>query len=171
MPEILQQPQSPDEIARIAGRSIYGTSVGLLRRVELYRLGNAWGFKFPVGATKDYMLPFFIDLESKGIDPLRPPKGNLDTLVKARACEFTSENHSETPPPEEQTENKTATVMPAPKSSFEEKLEKSPMHEIRKLCKLRGVAFTPRDRKQDLIARIVAASEGNDLEQDAPTGC
>ena len=171
MPVILQYPENPDQIARLAGKSIYDTSVGLLRRAELYRLGNAWGAKFPVGATKDYMLPFFKDLEAKGVNPLRPPtEKSLDALVKERSCEFDGTNHAEVAPPEEQNVNSSVFV-PPPKSEFETKLEGLHMGDIRKMCKLRGILQTNKDRKQDLIARIIAASEGNDLEQDIPSGC
>lgn len=95
MPEIMQQPDSPDALARRAGRDLYETPVGILRRAELWRLGNAWGLKFPIGASKDYMLPFFKQMEAEGKNPLRPPGGNLDELVRTHDVTHSDEDHSE----------------------------------------------------------------------------
>jgi hypothetical protein len=154
MPEILQQPQNPDEMARLAGKQLYECSVGMLRRVELWRLGNAWGMNFPVGATKDYMLPFFKQMEAEGKNPLRPPNANLDTLVKTHEVVHSAENHSETPPPEINPD----VILPEPKTDFELKLETAHMSKIRKICAMRGINYSSKDRKLDLIARIMAAT-------------
>lgn len=161
MAVILQDPQNPDHLSRLAGKTIYDTPVGCLRRYELYRLGNAWGMNFPSGATKDYMLPFFKQLESEGKNPLRPPAGNLDELVRRREVTFSPENHSETASEEDVAPQ--PVIEPAPKSDFEAKLEAMHMGPIRRLCRLRGIPQTNKDRKQDLVARIVAAAndEGN----------
>jgi hypothetical protein len=152
---IVQQPQNPDEMARLAGKELYECSVGMLRRVELWRLGNAWGMNFPAGATKDFMLPFFKQLEAEGKNPLRPPNANLDTLVKTREVAHSEENHSETPPPEIHHPD---VIQPALKTDFELKLEAARMSEIRKICAMRGIAWSTKDRKLDLIARIMAAT-------------
>lgn len=158
MPDILEQPRNPDEMARLAGKDLYECSVGMLRRVELWRLGNAWGMNFPAGATKDHMLPFFKQLEAEGKNPLRPPNANLDTLVKTREVVHSEVNHSETPPPEIPEIHHPDVIQPALKSDFELKLEASRMSDIRKICSMRGIPFSSKDRKLDLIARIMAAT-------------
>lgn len=172
MPQILQQPQNADEVARLAGRDIYETPVGMLRRAELWRLGNAWGFKFPNGASKDFMLPFFKQLEAEGKNPLRPPGANLDTLVKARAVEHSEVNHAETAEEEElpsiTTAVREAIIKPEPKSDFALKLEKMPMGDLKKLCRLRGIEQSNRDRKHDLVSRILDASKGHDKDVENP---
>lgn len=157
MPEIMQEPQSPEEVARLAGKDIYGTSVGILRRVELWRLGNAWGLKFPVGASKDYMIPFFKQLEAEGKNPLRPPvDGNLDEIVSKRDVKFSAENHSE------RGDDPYALIPPEPMSDFEKSLAKLHHGQLKKICKLRGIKHARTDRKQDIIARIV--SEGTSFD-------
>ncbi|HEY6019653.1 MAG TPA: hypothetical protein VIY48_07060 [Candidatus Paceibacterota bacterium] len=171
MPAIMQQPSEPDDLARKAGRDIYGTVVGMLRRVELWRLGNAWGMKFPDGASKDYMLPFFKQLEAEGKNPLRPPvNGTLDQIVKAREVEHSDERHSSVVPPEEEEQkvNETApeptieqlltpdTIQPNPVGEFEKKLLATPYGQLKKICKLRGVLHYRTDKKPTLVARIMA---------------
>lgn len=148
--KIMQQPMDPSDLARLAGKDIYGTSVGMLRRSELWRLGNAWGMNFPVGASKDYMIPYFQRLEAEGKNPLRPPGNqNLDTLVKERVVLHSEENHSELAIPEE--------LEPA-KDDFALKLEKLPQAQLKKICKLRGIEQSRNDTKQKLIEKIIAAS-------------
>lgn len=161
----MSQLESPDQQARRAGKMLYGTAVGSLRRVELYRLGNAWGATFPVGATKDFMIPFFQNLEAAGKDPFKPPHP-----VPLKAS-HSAENHGEvsvelgvdivTP---ETNILGVDTITPAPKSEFEAKLEALHHCKLKKICKDRGISQTNKDRKQDLIARIVAASEGQSVK-------
>ena len=162
--EIMQQPQNPDDISRQAGRDLYGTPVGILRRAELYRLGNAWGFEFPVGASKDFMLPFFMQLEADGKNPLKPPGGTLDQICKAREVKFNGETHAE------REEDPYGLIKPEETSKFEAGLQALHMSKIRKICKLRGIPQTIRDRKQDLIARIVDTSGGNSFGDDITDG-
>ena len=158
-PTQVTEPQEPDTLARIAGKDIYGTVVGSLRRVELWRLGNLWGLNFPVGASKDYMLPFFMRLEAEGKNPLRPPGVTISSTgdLRSRDVKF-SGTHVESAPAD--------FIAPQPVSDFEAKLAKLHHGQLKKICKMRGIPQTQRDRKDDLIARIVAASEGNNLEQD-----
>ena len=157
MPEILQQPGSPDELARRAGKDIYGTVVGMLRRVELFRLGNAWGMNFPAGASKDYMLPFFKQLEAEGKNPLRPPAGNLDEVVRAREVTHNSENHSERAEEEDVPPlSAPDEIKPAPVSDFEMTLLRTPHAQLKKMCKLRGIQQERNDSKKTLVARIMA---------------
>lgn len=157
-------PLEPDTLARIAGKDIYGTSVGTLRRVELWRLGNVWGMQFPVGATKDYMLPFFKQLEAEGKNPLQPPGVTLtDTgQLRTRDVSFSKESHVE------DTDEVGLIVKPAPVGEFEAKLNELSRYQLKKVCKMRGIPQELTDKKQDLIARILAASEGGTLEQDTP---
>lgn len=173
MPQIMQQPQNPDEISRRAGLDIYECSVGMLRRAELWRLGNAWGMKFPVGASKDFMLPFFKQLEANGKNPLRPPQGNLDALVKTHECEFSSEIHAETVEEENKPGTDVLVMDPTdniptvlgldgkpekPQITFKERLEILPHGQLKKICKLRGIPQGRQDKKKDLIASILAAA-------------
>lgn len=183
-PEVEAQLQNPNDLARIAGKDIYGTSVGALRRTELYRLGNAWGMNFPVGASKDYMLPFFKELEARGKNPLRPPTGGtLDEVVKRREATFDGTHVDDEVVPAQGLEPQfpesksgvlpldeagEGVIAPQSKSEFEQRLEGLHHGQLKKICKMRGIEQSSRDRKPDLIARIVAASEGNDFEQDLP---
>jgi hypothetical protein len=157
MPQQLTDPQDPDEIARIAGKDIYGTRVGVLRRTELFRLGNLWGMNFPIGASKDFMLPFFQRLESEGKNPLHPPSGAIQQTAELRKREvtFSEQSHIE--------------VVPIVEDDFEARLKALPHGQLKKMCKLRGITHYARDKKPDLIARILAASEGTS-EQDTPSG-
>lgn len=189
MPEIMQQPRSPEELARIAGKELYGTPVGMLRRAELWRLGNAWGMKFPDGASKDFMLPFFKQLEAEGKNPLNPP-GGLDAAVRKREVEHSGDKHGEfyadlrdgaiaihpvdgkkyrvyggryaelvdeLPPPIAPAPDE---IKPAPISDFEMQLLKTSRAQLKKMCKLRGIAQGRDDTKVTLVARIMAASQG-----------
>lgn len=161
MPEIMQQPRSPDELARLAGKELYGTSVGMLRRAELWRLGNAWGMKFPDGCSKDYMLPFFKQLEAEGKNPLRPPMGTLDTVTSARAVEHSGETHGEMVKEEEEVPlaiEPPDVLKPQPVTDFETKLLHLPHAQLKKMCKLKGIPQERNARKIDLIAAIIAAS-------------
>lgn len=178
MPVVMQHPEEPDMLARKAGKDIYGTSAGMLRRTELYRLGNAWGFKFPAGATKDFMLPYFQQLEAEGKDPLRPPGGKpLHEIVSAREVQFDGTNVAENDLQEraemdaEQNGNEftEGLVKPAFKSKLELELEKAKIWEVRKLCKKRGLAYSTKDKKIDLIARIMD-SIGDQNGEDAFAG-
>jgi hypothetical protein len=171
----MTDPAEPDTQARIAGRDLYGTIVGSLRRVELWRLANLWGMQFPAGASKDYMLPFFMQLEAEGKNPLRPPGMVVETTadLRSRNVKFAPQNHAEFemvvahPDTGEPVAVKDGLlVQPNPKSDFEAKLEKLHHGQLKKICKMRGIPQTVKDRKADLIARIVAASEGIDFEQD-----
>lgn len=179
MPEVMQHPEEPEMLSRKAGRDIYGTSAGMLRRTELFRLGNAWGFKFPAGATKDFMLPYFQQLEADGKDPLRPP-GNktLNEIVTSREVEFDGTNVAENDLAEralEKEEHKAnvfeeALVKPnLGPDEFELKLQKARIWEVRKLCKERGIAYSTRDRKVDLVARIMDTI-GDRNDEDSSTG-
>ena len=161
------EPQDPQDIARIAGKDIYGTSVGMLRRVELWRLGNAWGMEFPIGASKDYMIPFFMRLESEGKNPLRPPGQNLDALVKQRAVVFSDGTHAETQDPFEVVKVQD-TITPEPVSDIEEKLQKAHMGQLKKICKMRGLPNHFKDRKKDLVARIVASMKDEKVDENTP---
>jgi len=166
--QIMQYPDDPDKLAREAGKKIYGTVVGCLRRHELYRLGNAWGHKFPVGATKDFMIPFFIQLEANGKDPFRPPQ-----VVPTRP-EHSDESHADriqknaSLPKESQVDALKAFSKEAEKEvSLEERVGSMKFYELRKLCKARGIPQTPKDRKVDLVARVLDYANGGDhLVQD-----
>lgn len=168
MVEILQQPESPEKLAREAGKKIYGTVVGCLRRSELSRLGNAWGIKFPVGATKDYMLPYFKQLEAEGKDPFRPPHA-----VPARGI-HSQETHVEETKEVELNDYKPVSVEPdisqvevSPEPDpFAAKLAELKFSELRKLAKARGIPQTNTDRKVDLVARIADAAKEGENEQD-----
>lgn len=154
MAKVMQQPMDPSDLARLAGKDIYGSTVGMLRRTELWRLGNAWGLNFPAGASKDYMIPFFQRLEAEGKNPLRPPGNkNLDVLVKERVVVHSDENHSEMAEPE-------PLVEPAKpvEDDLTLKLEKLPQAQLKKIAKLRGVEQSRNDTKQSLIAKIIATS-------------
>lgn len=157
MAEIMQQPQNPDDLARLAGKQMYGTPVGMLRRVELFRLGNAWGHKFPDGATKDSMLPFFKELEAQGKNPLAPPTGSLDQVVKTREVEHEGkpayETVEELAPLEVPDE-----IKPAPVSDFEMKLLNTPHAQLKKICKMKGIRQERNDSSKTLVARIMAAA-------------
>lgn len=160
MPEVMQQPRDPEYLAREAGKNIYGTSVGMLRRAELWRLGNAWGMKFPDGCSKDFMLPFFKQLEAEGKDPLRPPSGSLMAVVTSREVQHSEENHAEVPTPEELLEVAAKyatpdTITPAPISEFEEKLRKTPHGLLKKMCKERGIKQERTDSTATLVQRIL----------------
>lgn len=159
----LTDPQEPDTMARIAGKDLYGTIVGTLRRVELWRLANAWGMEFPAGATKDYMLPFFMRLEAEGKNPLKPPGMVItDTAqLRQREVKFTAENHAE-----KDSDPLPEVVQPKPISDYEKELMAAPMGQLKKICKMRGITQSPRDRKADLVARIIATIEGQPSEQD-----
>lgn len=158
MAEIMQQPMDPSDLARLAGKDIYGTSVGMLRRTELWRLGNAWGLEFPNGASKDYMIPFFQRLEAEGKNPLRPP-GNksLDEIVKGRVVVHSDENHATT------DLEPLEPIKAAPEAKPDEfalRLEKQSQAQLKKIAKLRGITQSRSDSKAELIAKIVAASSG-----------
>ena len=158
-PTQVTEPQEPDTLARIAGRDIYGSTVGALRRVELWKLGNLWGMEFPVGASKDYMLPFFMRLEAEGKNPLRPPGAVINSTgdLRSRGVKYVG-THTEQMPAD--------FIEPEPVSEFEAKLNKLHHGQLKKMCKMRGIPQTVQDRKVDLVARILAASEGNQIEQD-----
>lgn len=158
-PQIMSQPQSPDELARLAGRDLYECSVGMLRRSELWRLGNAWGLNFPVGCSKDYMIPYFKQLEADGKDPLRPPGKRLDDVVHAREVEHSTETHAER---EEDPYGLVAPKEEAPSlAALKEQMSKMHVGKVRKLCKEHGLPQDIHDRKQDLIARIIDKLEGH----------
>jgi len=159
MPQIEQYPQNPDEVSRLAGKDIYECSVGVLRRAELWRLGNAWGLTFPVGCSKDYMLPFFKQLEAEGKNPLRPPGKHLDALVKDRAVEHSKETHAE-------RDDVDAVLKPRETPQITADLAKLPIGKIRKLCKEYGLSQTIHDRKKDLIARLLDKIEGPNSGND-----
>jgi len=163
----LTEPQEPDTLARIAGKDIYGTTVGALRRVELWRLGNAWGMNFPVGATKDFMLPFFMRLEAEGKNPMRPPGMVIEHTgqLRSRDVVFSEQNHTEN---SEESEEEVPPVVPSPSSEFEAMLLSSQMWRLRKLCKMRGIKHSPKDCKADLVNRIMATIGDQNIEQDTP---
>lgn len=158
-PTQVTDPQEPDTVARIAGKDIYGTTVGALRRIELWKLGNCWGMEFPVGASKDYMLPFFMRLEAEGKNPMKPPGVVINSTgdLRSRDIKYTG-THVEKVPAD--------FIQPAPMSEFEAKLHKLHHGQLKKMCKMRGIPQTVQDRKVDLIARIIAATEGNEIDQD-----
>ena len=158
-PTQVTDPQEPDTLARIAGKEIYGSTVGALRRVELWKLGNLWGMEFPVGASKDYMLPFFQRLEAEGKNPLRPPGVVIESTGDLRSRDIKYAGSHVEPMPAD-------FIQPEPMSEFEAKLNKLHHGQLKKMCKMRGIPQTVQDRKADLIARIIAASEGNKIEQD-----
>ena len=173
----LTDPQAPDLQARIAGRDIYGTTVGALRRVELWRLANLWGTEFPAGASKDYMLPFFKQLEAEGKNPMRPPGMVVETTadLRSRDVKFAPQNHAEIdmvvlhPDTGEPVAIRDGLlVQPNPKSDFEVRLEGLHHGQLKKICRMRGIPQTQKDRKTDLIARIVAASEGTNFGENTP---
>lgn len=151
MPERLSDPQEPDLLARQAGKDLYNSKVGVLRRVELWRLGNLWGLNFPVGASKDFMLPFFQQLEAEGKDPLRPPSGAVHGTadLRTRDVKYSDQSHIEKVPDT---------------TDFEQRLMAQPMHQLKKICKLRGIPQSPKDLKVALVKRIIEASEGNDQD-------
>ena len=159
MAKVMQQPMDPSDLARLAGKDIYGSTVGMLRRTELWRLGNAWGLNFPAGASKDYMIPFFQRLEAEGKNPLRPPGGqNLDTLVKERVVLHSEENHSEMADPVSLEPPVSAAAEKPESNEFALKLERLPQAQLKKIAKLRGVEQSRNDTKQSLIAKIIATS-------------
>lgn len=162
----MSDPENPDIIARRAGQDLYGSKVGALRRAELWRLGNAWGAKFPEGATKDFMLPFFQQLEAEGKNPLRPPQGNLDEIVKTRAVEHSGASHAELAPEED---NKLISELEPPKSEFQQKLEALPFWKVRNFAHRRRIPQTPKDTKIALIARIMTYVKEQNLEGVDPT--
>lgn len=157
-------PQEPDTLARIAGKDMYGTAVGSLRRVELWRLGNLWGMKFPVGASKDFMLPFFMQLEAEGKNPMQPPGMRLEHTAQLRSRNVSySGSHVEVfgeKPPEIREQDTD--------ESFQEKLMKHHMWQLKKICKLRGIHQTNKDTKKELVARILSVSGDQSIEQDSP---
>ena len=179
MPEVMQQPEDPDQISRKAGKDLYGTSVGMLRRVELWRLGNAWGFKFPVGASKDYMLPFFMQLESEGKNPFVPPNGQrLDDIARSREVEHSGDTKAEDDSKEraEMEAEAVAPITPSPdviqpreKTDFEVSLEKATMQKVRALCKLRDIPYSTRDKKIALIDHIME-NIGGSFVKDSTRG-
>lgn len=160
MPVVMQQPDDPDSLSRRAGKDIYGTSVGMLRRVELWRLGNAWGMNFPAGATKDFMLPFFKQIEADGKNPFFPPNGgNLDQLVKARDVVHSDEDHTEKieiPEDEVPEIPVPKELKPEPVDDFQMMLLRTSHAQLKKMCKLRGIEQKRNDSKQTLVARIMA---------------
>lgn len=154
--EKMSDPVEPDTLARQAGKDMYGSVVGTLRRVELWRLGNAWGLQFPVGASKDYMLPFFKEIEGRGENPLRPPGRVIHDTGQLRTRDTVFSGPS-------QAEN---ADMP-PVSDFVAKLEKMMMGDLKKLCRERGIYQHRTMKKPEIIARIVAAIEDNPVEQNS----
>lgn len=186
MIQIMQYPTAPDLIARKAGKTMYGTAVGSLRRNELYRLGNAWGAKFPVGATKDFMIPFFTQLESQGKDPFKPPyaspqtarhselthieRGDQDVMLGGEMVHSASSELSPAMAPQPDPiapQSAPDVILPTPMGDFETKLNALPHGKLKKLCFERKIPQSNKDRKQELIARIVAASEAPDVK-DVP---
>ncbi len=106
------------------------------------------------------MLPFFMRLEAEGKDPLRPPGVTIASTgdLRTREVTYSDQSHIERAPAD--------FIAPEAKSEFEAKLEKLHHSQLKKICKLRGVPQERSDRKQDLVAKIVAASGGTDFEQD-----
>jgi len=171
MQEVMQQPEDPDSLSRKAGKDLYGTAVGMLRRVELWRLGNAWGFEFPNGASKDFMLPFFMQLESEGKNPFQPPNGKtLDEIARTREVSHKGKSVAENDSRERalEAEGKPMldkvvepitpspdVIQPREKTEFEVSLEKAPMQKVRALCKLRDIPYSTKDKKVVLIDRIM----------------
>lgn len=166
MPEVMQQPEDPEQLSRKAGKDIYGTSVGMLRRSELWRLGNAWGMEFPIGASKDFMLPFFMQLESEGKNPFQPPNGKtVDEIARTREVIHSGKSKAENDAKERAemaTGQAPAPITPSPdailpreKTEFEVSLEKATMQKVRALCKLRDIPYSTKDKKTVLIERIM----------------
>lgn len=140
----------------------------MLRRAELWRLGNAWGFNFPVGCSKDYMLPFFKQLEADGKNPLRPPGRRLDEVCRGREVEHSGETHAER---EEDPYGLLAPKEEAPVlAELKERLTKMHVGKVRKLCKEYGLPQDIHDRKQDLIARIIDKLEGQEGDNTTDGG-
>lgn len=157
----MSDPENPDMVARKAGQDLYGSKVGALRRSELWRLGNAWGAKFPEGATKDFMLPFFQQLEAEGKNPMRPPGGSpLETVIRAREVEHSGPSHAELAPEDE----KLITELEPPKSEFQTKLEALPFWKVRNFAHRRAIPQKPKDTKIMLIARIMSYVKEKNLE-------
>lgn len=154
MPTKMTDPEEPDTLARRAGLDIYGSRVGALRRVELWRLGNLWGLNFPVGASKDFMIPFFQRLEAEGKNPMMPPGKPISHIgeLRSRDVKYSDESHVE-----------EIKVDP---NEFKTKLEAVHHGKLKKICKMRGIPQLQTDKKADLVARILAACEGNILEQN-----
>ena len=131
-----------------AGKQHYGCTAGALRRGELYRLGNAWGLKFPEGATKDEMIPQFKELEAQGHDILKPPNE-----IPQRA-EHTEESRADL---DHLSDPTLYTDREKPKMDVEaifQALEKLSISDLRKMTKALGLTQTPKDNRVALRAKI-----------------
>lgn len=152
---IAQTPQSPEDIAHIAGRDIYGSMVGGFRRTELARICNAWNVPVAAGATKEEMLAALKPLEAQGKNLLRPPvrmperasyQGNSKAEVITEAEKALAAKRD--------AEAKAAELA-AKSPELRAKLSAMQIGKLRAFAKTIGIPGRPTDKLADIVDKII----------------